>query len=122
MGASTKWMTSASTQVIGQAELYSVYVSLVHWGERLKGEKVPLWIDNDSARHAPVRRYAPSPASAKLVWEIHCLVTKLKLRLWISRGPTVANPADEPSRLLLKQCAQRWGARLVDVVCPELDG
>ena len=83
----------------------------------MRGRKVVVYVDNDSARHCLIRKYSPSVQSSKLISAIISLVTSLKVQLWVARVPTVANPADEPSRLEVEAAAARWNAELVEVEC-----
>ena len=58
-----------------------------------------LFVDNDGARHALIKGYTPSLASAHLVasfWESEAALASY---CWVERVPSPSNIADGPSRL-----------------------
>ena len=79
------------------------------WGERWRGRRILLFVDNDSARFALIKGYTPSVASARLVaafWEMEaCLASYC----WIDRVPSASNIADGPSRLTFDEVVELGG-------------
>ena len=68
-----------------------------------------LFIDNDSARHALIKGYTPSGASARLVaafWETEATLASYS---WVDRVPSLSNIADGPSRLRFDEVVELGG-------------
>ena len=68
-----------------------------------------LFIDNDSARHALIKGYTPSLASARLVssfWESEAALASY---CWVERVPSLSNIADGPSRLKFDEVVDLGG-------------
>ncbi len=80
-----------------------------------------MLIDNESARHAIVRRHSPNRSSAPMVLLIHRLLVSLGIRAWFARVPSIANPADMPSIIEVKEAASIFQAKPVGVLCEDID-
>jgi hypothetical protein len=93
------WRQGASSQVIGQAELWPVLLSLTTWADRLAGRRVIFFIDQDAARQALVKAYSPSRPSAGIIAAAIVKVAELEVYPWFARVPTACNVADAASRL-----------------------
>jgi hypothetical protein len=93
------WLQGSSTQVIGQAELFPVFVSMVTWAEKLRKRHVLVFLDQDAARQALVKAYSPSRPSAEIISAVFQEVEALEIYPWFSRVPTLSNAADAASRL-----------------------
>ena len=99
-GVVEQWRSDGcGRQVIGQAELAPVSVSVAIWDQLLEGREVIIFIDNDSARDAMIRGYSPSLASARIIGEAWARIAQLAASVWFERVPGVSNIADGPSRL-----------------------
>lgn len=115
------WASStASKQVIGQAELFPVWVAKAHWAEKLKGRRVIFFVDNDSARFALIRMFSPVRASADILWQIAELDLDSRATPWYARVASASNPADGPSRLDFEEARREWAAVRVYPVIPEI--
>ena len=86
------------SKVIHQAELLPAVLAIKMWGEAVAGRRVILYVDNDTALSALVKGTSTSLPSARLTNSFWELVAKYGLFIWIDRVPSVANPADAPSR------------------------
>ena len=65
-----------------------------------------LFVDDDSARHAPIKGGSPSPASAMLVSLFWAEEASLRSFAWVERVASASNIADGPSRLAFAEiCA-----------------
>ena len=86
-------------QVIGQAELYPVIVARRFWSEKIRDRDGFHFVDNDSARYAPIKGSSPCLESAWLVQAFWTLESETsESRSWIARVPSKSNIADGPSR------------------------
>ena len=93
------WQSTGSTQTIGQAELWPVFIALILWGQKLQKSDVVFYIDNDSARFGMIKAYSPSVQSNLIISAFVNLELSLKVNSWFSRVPSFSNPADDASRL-----------------------
>ena len=99
--------------MIGQAELYPVWVARQHWRHELLGRRVVVYIDNDSARYGLVRADSPVPASREIIDAIVAVDREFPCVPWYARCPGPSNIADGPSRLRFVEVASLPGARRV---------
>ena len=86
------------SKVIHQAELLPATLSIKLWGEAAVGRRVILYVDRGTALSALVKGTSTSLPSARLTNSFWELAAKCGLFVWIDRVPSVANPADAPSR------------------------
>ena len=100
-------------QVIGQAEIAPVALSLLLWPEVLRGRRVLIFVDNLSALGALVRGTSPSLASARLASMFWRLAAELEVEVWFDWVPGPANLADAPSRLEFGVLRELGGAQRV---------
>ena len=83
------------------------------WGTRWRGRRSILFVDNDAARHALIKGYTSSLASARLVasfWEGEAALASY---CWVERVPSPSNIADGPSRLCFDEVVA-LGGRVVE--------
>jgi hypothetical protein len=114
-----KWVQGESRQVIGQAELWPVLLSLLTWSDKMAGRQVIFFLDQDAARQALVKAYSPSRPSAEIVAQVFVNVALLEVYPWFARVPTESNVADHASRLLFGRVREELpGARLRDAKLP----
>ena len=92
--------------MVGQAELYPVLLARMQWKRFLRGRRVIVFIDNDSARQAFVKGSSPILQSAEIVAEANLIEVELQSRTWFSRVPTLSNVADSASRLQFDKLKQ----------------
>ena len=110
------WSSSGSSQVIGQAEIFPVLISLRTWEAQLAGRRVLFFIDNDSARWGLVKGYSPILSSAAIIGDVWQEVARLGCWPWFARVPTSSNPGDKPSRLEFAEAEELFGAKVVQPV------
>ncbi len=91
--------TADVLQVIGQAEIFPILVAKLTWAEGLKGKRLLVFIDNESARLALVKSYSPVLASLKMVMEVAMWDYRHEVDSWYARVPTCANISDCVSRM-----------------------
>jgi hypothetical protein len=110
-----EWTTKeGQKQAIGQAVLYPMAVARAPWAEKLRGRRVILFVDNESARIASIKGYSPVLPSLCILMKnvqrdsIHDRVN------WYGRVPASSNIADDPSRMdgpLLKTRCGAWNVK-----------
>ena len=113
------WKTKLDQeQVIGQAEIYPVYIARLTWAKYIKGRRVIYFIDNESARLSLVKSYSPILPSLKIV--MNCIEWDFdhKSDAWYARVPTVCNISDGPSRMRIDGYLETLGPEIVQPVCP----
>ena len=92
------WRSSASGQVIGQAELHPVVIAKLTWAEALRKTLAVFFVDKDSARDALIRGYSPVLASCGIIAQSSAADAALGLCSWYERVPSPSNIGDGPSR------------------------
>ena len=105
-------------QVIGQAELFPLFVARLTWGARLAGRRVFYFVDNDSARLAMVKSYSPVLSSLDIVMQCLSWDSQHDSSSWYARVPTSSNIADGPSRMDAKELVSDFGALIVSPSFP----
>ena len=117
------WATKMDQeQVIGQAEIFPVLVARLTWINRLAGNRVVFFIDNESARLALIKSYSPVLPSLRIICECTAWDCKFQCVPWYARVPTVANVADGPSRMVKGEVVKDFGAKIVEPVFPQGHG
>ena len=109
-----QWAVSSDSQVIGQAELLPVLISVHTWAEHLRGLPCIIFVDNDSARHGLVSGYSPLLKSAALIAAVLVQLARLGAFPWFARVPSCSNIADAPSRLEFGPLSRWAGSELVE--------
>ena len=94
------WRSGGNEQVIGQAELAPVALSLRLWSERLRGKFVIAFIDQDAARAGMVKAYSPSVANAEIIDLVTQAAASFNVFSWFTRVASATNIADLPSRMM----------------------
>jgi hypothetical protein len=113
------WKTKLhQSQVIGQAELFPLWVARLTWADRIRGRRVIFFVDNESARIAAVKSYSPVLASLDIIVNCVGLDYTLGIASWYARVPTCCNVADGPSRLNPEEAIRLTGARCVRPIFP----
>ena len=92
-------VSDRNKQVIGQAELLPVLISVRLWKDRIKNRDVLFFVDNFSALDALIRGYSEACGSRDILREIaeHDMTTPSNP--WYARVPSSSNVGDGPSRL-----------------------
>ena len=93
-------LSSEQSQVIGQAEIYPLWLARLTWGNKIAGRRVIYFVDNESARIGMVRAYSPVLASMRLILECLKWDYEHESQGWYSRVASYSNCADAPSRLV----------------------
>ena len=109
----SQWAASSDSQVIGQAELLPVLLSVHTWADQLRGLPCLVFIDNDSARHVLVSGYSPLLKSASLIAATLVQLSKLGAFAWFARVTSSSNVADDPSRLEFGPLSRWSGSELL---------
>ena len=95
-----RWKTrDQQIQVIGQAELFPVYVAKLTWPTLLKGKRVIHFLDNDSARMGLIKGYSPIWPSLEIIMDCVEWDYRNDCSSWFARVPTASNIGDGPSRM-----------------------
>jgi hypothetical protein len=115
------WCTKLDQkQVIGQAELFPFLIARHEWAKKLRDGRVIYFIDNDAARLGMIKAYSPVLPSLEiisscLIWDHHNSSVS-----WYARAPTASNIADDPSRLCPDLLVNKYGARVVAPLFPDM--
>ena len=110
------WREPGRLNVVHQAELFPVYVSLVLWGSRVCNRPVIVFVDNEAAREALVKGYSAAGASLRMCLGVHMLCARHACLPWFARVCSASNPADDPSRLRFEKLLSRGAVcRSVDL-------
>jgi hypothetical protein len=94
-----EWKSDGSQVIIGQAELYPVWVARYCWARIISGRRLIMFIDNNGSKDAIVKGYSFSTTSD---WMVAAIVDQEFVQRswnWYARVPSSSNPADAPSRL-----------------------
>ena len=91
-------------QIICQAELAATVCLRYQVRTRLAGRKCIYFVDNESARYALIKAVPGVPSMQALSSLFHSWDSDNPHYAWIERVPSASNPADLPSRGLVKEC------------------
>ena len=94
-----RWGSLGNTQLVAQAELWPVAVSMVLWRTLLAGKYLVIYLDNQGAKQGLIKGFSPSWHSVELIALTSLAVLELGITPWYTRVPTTSNPADDASRL-----------------------
>jgi hypothetical protein len=89
---------SGKRKVIHQAELWPAAAAVKVWSDKLKGRRSLWFVDNEAARIALVKGTTHNKASASIVNDFWEVAAVMEVYAWLDRVPSIANPADGPSR------------------------
>ena len=90
--------TDDTDRVIYQLELLAVLWALVHFGNRLRGARLRLWIDNEAARFTLIGGYSSNPWAARIISEAWVQLVYLDIDVHFERVASKENISDGPSR------------------------
>ena len=88
-----------SKHPIYETELLPVLISVLVWGELIKGSQVVFYLDNESAKSGLIKGYGATKVANAIVGSFCQTEALLQLKTWFSRVPTHSNPSDGPSRM-----------------------
>eukprot|EP00971_Amphidinium_carterae_P346010 6487256-Amphidinium_carterae.1 len=94
----SRWAESGIKHAIAQVELLPVWLALKVWGDLMCDTDVVLYTDNSAAKEGLVKGTSRNLASRAILFRVSELVVDLGIRVWVSRVPSLSNPADAPSR------------------------
>jgi hypothetical protein len=110
----------AGEQVIGQAEILPVVFAREVWHLNLRGRRLLVFIDIDSARFALIKADSPSAASRGLLERLSRCDSSSPVPSWYARCPSASNIADGPSRMQLTELMSLYpAAKRVEVSLTE---
>ena len=112
------WTVDDKKQLVTEAELSAVYISLHTWAPSIPHHRVFVFIDSEPALFSLIRGTSNTQSCASIVRECHRLIEKYNIFVWFVRIPSKSNPADGPSRLLLEESAQLFNASIVTCNMP----
>ena len=112
------WTDQDKQQLVTEAELSAVYLALTQWAKELAHHRILLFVDSEPAMFSLIRGTSNSPSCADIVRKCHRLIEFYNLFVWFVRIPSKSNPADGPSRLLIHESAQQFGAIVVACALP----
>ena len=93
-----------SKQIILEAEMLALLVSLMLWKDIVRGAPIVFFINNNSARDITISGSARSKMPSQLLEVFLSYEDQASIFSWIARVPSPSNPADLPSSLRLKSC------------------
>ena len=114
------WRSGSAWQVVGQAELFPIYVARRVWADWLRDRDVIYWIDNESAKQAMIKGYSPVIASCRILGAAAESEILLQTRAWYARVPTWSNPGDPASRLSFEEVRRLFPRVTFDEVAEAL--
>ena len=114
-----KWLTEDKSQLVTEAELTAVFIALYNWAPMFPCHRVFVFIDSEPALFSMIRGASQVYTCSEIVKLCHDIIEKYQLFVWFVRIPSKSNPADGPSRLLLKEASLQFDARIQDCVIPE---
>ena len=110
-----KWAREADKeQLVTEAELLPVLISLRCWRDYLAYSKCLIFVDSEPAKHCLIRGTSNVSTCADIVKLIYHEVDLLKMFPWFSRVPSKSNPADAPSRLDFAYVSKSFEAGVTD--------
>ena len=84
-------------------DLYACVVALNEWKDRLKNERLILFIDNYGAQDCLIKGSAPVETWRHRLIKLEQIDASIFSRLSVTRVASSSNPADFPSRGSLKE-------------------
>lgn len=112
-----KWLPR-NTQIV-PIEMVAPILALMTFRDRLLNTDLLLLIDSESVEASLVKGYSSREDLCDLISAFWNLITELKVRVFIDRVSTDANPADWPSRGDLSRGRQA-GWKTVQAVWPKI--
>jgi hypothetical protein len=112
-------------QTISQAETLPLILARVVWGSRISTRRVYFCLDNNGVRFAMLKGTSFSLAKWYLMRRFFELEYENPSFYWFLRVPSICNPADGPSRLLLEpssdnlhaKCIAPPSAEFIEAIC-----
>ena len=92
-----------SSHPIFEIELLGVWAGFKTWGKKVSDSFSVIYLDNDAAKGALIKGSSSTQNGKALVGSILDMEETYRMRAWIARVPTSANPADAPSKPLSAQ-------------------
>eukprot|EP00435_Cladocopium_sp_Y103_P034693 s357_g9.t1 len=104
------WLETVGDQIICEVEMYAYLC--VRWACRKEWNSRCgiCFIDNEACRLGLIKRSSPSNAMFLLLCTISIIDTQTPFAAWMERVPSLANPADLPSRQRAQELCEMFGA------------
>ena len=103
------------TAIILEVELYPILLIKHRYAEELHDRKVIWFIDNDAARDGLISGSSHSETAQDIIYTYYNCERERPSFSWFARVPSKSNPADAPSRGLVRDTAKRFRADIVDL-------
>ena len=107
-----KWANGVRTQLVFEAEILPYLLSLALWGDRLRGCKLLVFLDNEAARHNWISGHADATFARYMTHAGTLLEASLMVDPFFARVPTFSNLADGPSRMSFDVCSKLGAKRI----------
>ena len=111
-GLADTWLASGKRQLVTEAELMPILLSLTIWDARMRNSKTITFVDSEPAKFICIAGRSHSDSCSAIVRQIARKECELQVWQWYTRVPSQSNPADGASRMLVDTEAARWGAKL----------
>ena len=83
-------------KVIAALELLASVQAVSESAEYLDGVRTFIFVDNEAARANLISMTSPIVVQSDLLRELHHIMSVKSMYMWVSRVPSLSNPADEP--------------------------
>ena len=108
----TTWANGVRTQLVFEAEILPYLLSLSLWGDRLRGCKLLVFLDNEAARHSWISGHADATFARYMTHAGTLMEASLMVDPFFARVPTFSNLADGPSRMSFDVCSKLGAKRI----------
>ena len=99
------WKAEVGEQLICQIEMYAYLVVRFGKATLLHNRAAIAWVDNEAARMAIGKASADSPTLTAMCRVLQELESQSPSLLWSERVASYSNPADKPSRKMVREAA-----------------
>ena len=107
-----KWANGVRKQLVFEAEILPYLLSLSLWGDRLRGCKLLVFLDNEAARHSWISGHADATFARYMTHAGTLMEASLMVDPFFARVPTFSNLADGPSRMSFDVCSKLGATRI----------
>lgn len=101
-----------TVKVISALELLAAVCAVDILQDSLGLSRTFIFIDNEAARACMISMYSPVQTHAAMLRKLSDIYADRSLFVWISRVPSVSNPADEPSRMRYEDLVHQGFTRM----------
>jgi hypothetical protein len=114
----SEWKSDGASKIIAQAELLPVLISKQIWADRIRGNRVLFFVDNEGAKFSCVNMTSDNRHSRHILRALAHLEIGIQTWTWYSRVPSHSNPGDPASRLLYSVVENLFKSSRVSVSMP----